>query len=277
MKKIILYITPFIVAIILFGLAVLFINQKTGKGALQVTASTDADVFLDGKPIGKTPLCKCENKEMIKVGEYNLRLVPKDKNLFPYEEKININNSTLTVLDRIFGEGESASVITLDPIKEKNTSEIMIITFPDKADVFLDNNPQGKSSTKIENVTESDHELRINKDGFIEKTLRIRTTKGFLLKAIIYLGASGEGESALPEIETTVAPSPAAITPRVLILETPTGFLRVRSSSSISTSETGRVIPGETFELLEEEEEWFKIKLEDGTEGWISSQYAEKQ
>ena len=92
-------------------------------------------------------------------------------------------------MTELFGEGESASLITLTPIDDKKNAEIMVITFPDKADVFLDDNPDGQSPVLLKDVTESDHELRLNKQNFIEKSLRIRATKGFLLKAVVYLGA----------------------------------------------------------------------------------------
>jgi len=276
MRKIILFIIPFILAIILFAGVVVVVNQKTGKGALQVTSSPQSEVYLNGKLVGATPLCKCENKDMVSVGEYSLRLVPKDKSLNPFEEKVMINKSTLTVVDRTFGEGQSASVITLTPISDKNSSEIIVITSPPGADVYLDNNLSGKSSFALKNVTASDHELKLSKEGYLDKTLRIKTTDGFMLKTIVYLGTNIDSSAPiLPRAESL--PSPTVSPTKVLILDTPTGFLRVRSSSSVSTSEIGRVSPGETFDLLEETEGWFKIKLVNGLEGWISSQYAQKQ
>ncbi len=276
MRKVILYIIPFILAVVLFAAVIFILNQKTGKGAIQVTSSPQADVYLNGKPIGSTPLCKCENKDMVSIGEYSLRLVPKDTSLPPFEEKITINKSTLTVVDKTFGQEESASVITLIPISDKKTSEIMVISSPREADVVLDSNPSGKTPLVLKNVTPSDHEIKLSKEGYLEKTLRIRTTNGFALKTIVYLGANIgiSSDSALPEREIS---SPTPSSSKVLILDTPTGFLRVRSSSSISTSEIGRVSPGEIFDLLEETEGWYKIKLSNGLEGWISSQYAQKQ
>jgi uncharacterized protein YgiM (DUF1202 family) len=64
--------------------------------------------------------------------------------------------------------------------------------------------------------------------------------------------------------------------PKVIILSTPTGFLRVRQDSSITSTEISQINPGETYSLLEEKTGWYKIKLTDGKEGWISSQYATK-
>ncbi|MEK7573375.1 MAG: SH3 domain-containing protein [Patescibacteria group bacterium] len=278
MKKIIYYIVPFVAAVVVFAVIVIFINQKTGEGALQVTSKPPSDVYLNGKMIGTTPVCKCDQKDMIGVGEYRLRLVPKDTSLPPYEEKIEVTNSTLTVVDKTFGDESSGSIITLTPIRDKKDAQLMVISSPDKSDLALDDNPQEKTPVLLKNLTESDHEIQLKKEGYIDKILRIRTTKGFLLKAIVYLSPNSSGSnSALPNFDPTPTIAPTSSVSKVLILDTPTGFLRVRSSSSASTSEVGRVTPGETYDVLEEDEGWYKIKLKDGTEGWVSSQYAKKQ
>lgn len=65
-------------------------------------------------------------------------------------------------------------------------------------------------------------------------------------------------------------------TPKVTIKETETGWLKVREASSSASKEVSRVNPGENYNLLEETTDWFKIQLENGTDGWISSNYAEK-
>ena len=62
----------------------------------------------------------------------------------------------------------------------------------------------------------------------------------------------------------------------VLIKETPTGWLRVRGEPSTVGAEVGRVNPGEKYTLLEEKDGWFQIEYEEGKNGWISGQYAEK-
>ena len=63
----------------------------------------------------------------------------------------------------------------------------------------------------------------------------------------------------------------------ILIKDTPTGFLRVREEPAITASEEARVKPGDQFDLLEENSGWFKIEYEKGKQGWVYSQYAEKQ
>lgn len=57
------------------------------------------------------------------------------------------------------------------------------------------------------------------------------------------------------------------------ILDTPTGFLRIRKSPW--GEEIGKAEPGEKYEYLKEDDEWTQIILKDGT-GWVYSQYVSK-
>ncbi len=276
-KKIILYIIPFLIIIIAFWLLVYFVNQKSGKGALQVTSLPSSKVYIDGKFIGTTPLCKCEASSMLPVGDYTISLTPSEGDFKPFQEKITINKSTLTVVDRVFagGSASSASIITLSPISDKKSTELLVISFPQNAYVFLDNSPVGMTPLKLKNVTDSDHDLKITKDGYSDKLIRIKTTPGFQLKAVVFLGINPNiaSSSAQPVSSSSASPS---IT-KILILNTPTGFLRIREGSSLGSRQIGQATPGETFDLIGETDGWYKIKLENGTEGWVSSQYAKKQ
>ena len=160
----------------------------------------------------------------------------------------------------------------------------MAVTFPDQADVLLDNISSGSSPVLLkENITDSDHTLRFKKTGYREKPLRIRTQKGYRLTATVYLAIDSEQASPAGNVTPTPSgtissPSPTeAESEKVTILQTPNGFLRVRAAASISSAEVTRVSTGDTLDLLDETTGWYKISLEDGTEGWISSQFAEKE
>lgn len=289
MKKLIFIIIPSIIlALIVFLSFQFYVNRVSAKGALQVTASPSSKVYLDGKPIGQTPLCKCEANDMLPSGDYTLRLVPDDAKFDPFEEKITISNSVLTVVDRKFGRGggSEGSIISLTPLKDKNAIELMIVSFPDQAEVLVDNVSSGNSPLLLKsNITESDHTLRLKKPGYKEKSVRIRTPKGYRLTATVYLSiddqaVNGGTPSAQPKPSGTITPSVSPTpkkTQKVVILQTPNGFLRVRASASLSAAEVTRVDSGATFDLVDESTGWYKIKLSDGTEGWISSQFAEKQ
>jgi hypothetical protein len=281
MRKILFFIIPaFILAVILFLSYQIFFLKRNEKGALQVTANPNSKVYLNGNLIGETPLCKCEAGDMLPVGEYVLRLVPSDASLVEFQQKITVSKSVLTVVDRRFAKGASSegSIISLTPIKDKKAIELLTLTFPDKADVYIDNNPSGHSPLLLKNLTESDHIIKIRKNGYKEKSVRIHTPAGYKLTAAIYLGvdeqaASGNAPTTIP----STTPTPTQAVAKVVILETPTGFLRVRQSASLGAPEIGRVTPGQSYELIEEQTGWFQIKLSDGNPGWISSQYASKQ
>lgn len=63
----------------------------------------------------------------------------------------------------------------------------------------------------------------------------------------------------------------------VEIKETPTGFLNVRDGPSTYAELIGTVYPGEKYLFLEESEGWYKIKLRDGSEGWVYAKYVGKK
>ncbi len=286
MKKLLLILIPSIVlALIVFLIFQQFMQARTQKGALQVTSAPDSKVYLNDKYLGQTPLCKCEAVDMLQAGDYTIRLVPIDKSLAEFQEKITITESVLTVVDRKFGKESlsEGSVISLSPLTDKKKTELLVVSFPEGSTVWLDNNVIGETPILYKNPTESDHVLRVSKTGYKEKSIRIRTTAGYKLTVAVYLSTTLEPQSAVVEdpvasssAEPTTPISPTKAEESVTILDTPTGFLRVRASSSVSGAEVGRVIPGESYPLVSEQTGWFEIQLKDGTSGWISSQYAKK-
>ncbi len=281
MKKIILFVVPLLLATIIFFGVTLFLDTSSGKGALQVTSIPKASVYLNDKKIGNTPLCKCESKDLIKTGEYTIKLIADKGDFKPFEEKITINKSTLTVVGREFLEGlqGNGSVITLSPISDKKATELLVISVPKDANVFLDNNAVGTTPLILKDVTESDHNLSVTKDGYKDRTIGIRTVQGYKLTSLVFLGVN---PISLSPSAKQVATASASITiQKVVILDTPNGFLRVRQSNSTDSPEITRVSEGETFELIDEKDGWFEIKLNspagDGKTGWISGKYAKKQ
>lgn len=279
MKKIILLIIPLGIAVLIFVGFQLFVSQNTGKGALQVTATPVSSVYLDNVLIGKTPLCKCEPADLQNAGEHTIRIVPEDSSLSPFEEKITITSGVLTVVDRTFGEGATShgSIITLLPLENKTGVEVLVLSFPEQADIFLDGSQKGKSPLSLTDVTASDHELRLTKNGYADKLVRIKTVAGYKLVTTVFLGLSTNSATPAAKFTEQIASESAQLdVPKITILETPTGFLRVRSEASLNSTEVGRVAPGFSFELLEEQTDWYKIKLDNGTEGWISTEYAQK-
>lgn len=276
MKKIFYILAPFVLVVLIFAAVLLFLSQNKGKGALQVTSTPVAKVYLNGKLLGQTPLCQCELKDMLAVGDYALKIVPNQAGLASFEERITIAPKVLTVVDRSFAEQGlgSGSVINLSPLGDPKDAQISVVSFPDGAQVSLDDNLEGQSPLLLKNITESDHELKLSKTGYKDKIVRIKTTPGYKLDALIFLGIN-------PDVAATAASSASASASlpmaKVIILQTPTGFLRVRDQASLNGGEVGQVRPGEIYPLLDERTDWFDVKLSSTQSGWISSQYAKKQ
>jgi len=270
MKRVFLAALFIFASIIIFTAAVFLLNRNSGEGGLQVTSQPKSRVYLNGKFIGETPLSKHQPDEMIDAGEYKIRLVPQEEEFDPFENKITINPKTLTVVDRTFNKdgAASGSIITLTRLPGKEAVELEVISFPDKAKFFLDNNATGFSPLNLKNISESDHEIKLTREGYQDKTVRIRTVKGFKLEALVFLGINPSLTEDSGEEDEIIEIS------QVLILQTPTGFLRVREDATVASREIGRVSPGEKYDLLEEGNGWFKIKFEDNEEGWVSAQYA---
>jgi hypothetical protein len=279
MKKVFLIIIAVIIlGFLFFGLFQHFVSSRSQMGALQVTSSPESQVYINDRLIGQTPLCKCEAGDTLPVGDYVVRLVPKGIEGERYQEKIKISEGVLTVVDRKFGDDStsSGSVISLTPLEDDTKTELLVVSIPSKATIYLDSNKIGQTPYLLENPTVSDHVLRVAKEGYEEKNVRIRTPEGYKLTVAMYLGTSDDdAESILASPSSSITPSPASLG-EVTILDTPTGFLRVRSNPSISSNEIARIEPGETYELLSEQTGWYQIRLRDGVPGWISSDYARK-
>lgn len=274
MRKILLFLIPllFVIAGIIF--VVFFLNKKAEKGALQVTSTPQSDVYLNGKIIGVTPLCKCEAKDMLPTGEYTIRLAPKEGSFPLFEEKVQVGVNVLTVVDRTFGPpgASEGSIISLAPLGDAKRLELFVSSFPVGSRVFVDTIEAGTAPLLLKNLTESDHEVKLTKDGYHDKTVRIRTVAGYKVTLVTFLSV-GEKIAPTPTIAISPTPSPTSVT----ILDTPTGFLRVRESASLQSAEVGRVIPGQEYTLISELTGWYEIRVDSTTIGWVSTQYAEKK
>jgi len=259
--------------------------KTPGKGALQISTNVKSKVFLNGTEIGTAPLCKCTENETIVSGIYDLRIEPEDKNLSAFSTKVKINGGVLTAVERTFlpGAFASASILTL----EKDTTqkpELVITSLPDKTIVTIDSISKGITPFQTSDLSESEHELRIGKEGFQEKTMQIKMIQNHRLVVEIYLGTQGADEKLELQNNSAEEASNSAETnaleeiisdKKVTILNTPNGFLRVRSGAGTNFPEVTRVESGEIFDLIEESNGWMEIRIDENTTGFISNEFAE--
>lgn len=103
----------------------------------------------------------------------------------------------------------------------------------------------------------------------------------FLLFIVVFLAAAGIISKEKPLSTPPLLPEehePSTITQqKIIITDTPTGWLNVREGPGMNFDIIGRVYPGEQYPLLEEQGDWYKIKVDQVTESWVTSEYTEKQ
>lgn len=282
---------------LVFGLIKFIGGRSSREGELRVDSVPTASIFLDSKHLGRTPF-----REKVPVGEYTIKIVPEStiEQLASWEGKITVGHNLLTYVNSNLSQSELTSavdVLWLEKISSKK-SELAVTTNPDGATVLIDDETKGTTPLTISDLSPEDHSLSITSPGFASRSLKIKTTAGYKLIAALKLALS---PSSKPSEEATSSPTPtpsgkltptvkatptkaatsSATTPDpakpfVIVKETPTGFLRVRSEPSTAASESARVNPGEKYHLFDEQSGWYEIAYDGTNKGWISGTYAEK-
>ena len=298
MKKKGLMIIVGVLALVLIGIIVKtkFLGRQ-GPGALQVSATPRATVFIDGTQSGITPFFN----DKIKAGEHTLKLVPESTtdSLISWEGKVNLLPGIITAVNRTLGSSESASsgeIISLEKIGRKDKSSLAVVSMPDQAVVKINGEPKGFTPLTIDDLTPAVYQVTISSSGYEEKTIPANAVGGYKLIINVQLAQKIEGiqeatssaeleEGATPTPSGKVTPTPKTTPkveatppekPYVKVKETPTGFLRVRLGPSTSATETAQIKPGEMYPYLNEEDNgWLKIEYETDKEGWVSGVYVD--
>lgn len=300
MKKKLLFL---LVLIVLSSIAFLihvyvFGGLSKKNGNLVVYSSPDGTVFIDSKAEGRTPL-----SVELPEGVYTIKVIPNSLNparaesAVPWEGKVQIFAHTDTYVRRELKGTENESggeVVTLQKsqnILEKGKGEISVKTTPGEAIISIDGTDMGVSPDSFLNVSAGVHDLSAYSSRFKRRSIQVQVVDGYVTSADFTLGVDPDFEkkypfgtlveasssATLPKVpKTTRAPTPTSVPEKVEILDTPTGFLRVRLDPSLNGKEISQVKPGETYPYISEESGWTKIKLTDGNEGWVSSDYVKE-
>lgn len=234
------------------------IKPKSGISVLSLPS--EAAVFIDEVEVGTTPY---ENKDL-EVKEYLIRL-EKDRSI--WQGKISLKGGTLTVINRDLSEkvaSSSGEILSL----EKGRG-ITVISNPDNADLEIDGNKFGKTPITV-NVEIGEHTISLSHPNYLPRSIRANLPKDYNLTVSVDL--------ALSEADLTAVTIPVIReTPQVVVKTTPTGFLRVRDKPSLNGKEIARVKPGDVLVLLEEQEDWMRIRTPEEVEGYVSAEYVDKK
>lgn len=209
----------------------------------------------------------------LKPGENEIKLVSANGE---WKRKIDLQNNINTVIDWQFGDsadGDSGYILYLEKTGDKKAA-VLVNTVPDKTTIAIDGQVKGISPIKINNINEGDRQLSASFPGYKDVNVFMKAINGYQLVVNAKLAADKSNIDQILPIETTV--DSLTTTKKVTIKETETGWLRVRDKNSNSGIEITRVKPGESYVLLEEQTDWYKIDLGNGKNGWISATYASK-
>ncbi len=265
MKKVTVWV---VVLISLLALVVRFSSNlpelvfgvKTKSGISIMSTPDGATVYIDNQLVGKTPY---ENKDLI-AKEYTVRI---EKDTMVWQGKIRLNANTISVVNRdLLPDTTSAAgeIFTLERGKG-----MTIVSNPSSAEVEVDGKIFGKTPLILD-LEAGEHSLTISYPNYLKRSISARVPEGFNLTIA--------SDMALAEADLTTFVAPVITsTPEVIVKETPTNFLRVRDKGSLAGKEIARVSPGDTLVLLEEEGSWLKVRLPNGTEGYVSTTYVEKK
>lgn len=265
MKKIILLSLVFLSVIILvirFSAepisVILGIKERAG---IRISSKPDgAKVFINDAYAGKTPF----SDDSLDVSEYKIKVQSQDA---LWEGRVKLKAGTLTVVNRELSSDPataSGELLTL----EKGQG-VTVLSSPTEADVEVDGKSYGKTPVLI-NIEQGEHTFILNRANYLKRSIKASVPPDYNLTLSVDLALS---EADL----TNVATEPTTSTPKVIVKNTPTGFLRVREKPSISAKEIAQVKPKDELVLLEETDGWFRVRLADGKEGYISATYADKK
>ena len=260
-----------------------FLKKPAG---LSIATTTPSVVFINGEEKGQAPF----SNQDLKPGSYSIKLVPEGgvdgQNFSLWETSVDLRAGATTIINHTFAELEVDSFGSVLELRQDVAGKtyLSIVTDPDTVNVSLDGKPSGYTPLSKIEVSPGSHQLLLTSPGYKEQELAVQAVKDYNLIVNAKL-ASDTITLTTPPPEAS-ASSPSAeikpevtedevLKPYVVIGDTGTGWLRVRSEPSSTGDELGKVNVDEKLKYLGESTEtgWYKVEFE-GSPGWISGKYA---
>lgn len=257
-----------------------FQKDKSGNSLRVVTEPSGATVYIDNSEVGKTPFAS----EKLSDGDYDLRV-----DIPGYEsqtQRISAHKGyTLNIKFKMF----PLPVPPIIKLLEGSTNFYNIPT--DNVSISSDTPNWAKAvvywnKTRGINIEGTGLNKDLIFDYFVDFKGNIFDNDGKLVLGAenitklkkdkgAYLGRISDGAGITKEAKDAVyAMSGTTSTgKKATILETGTGWLRVRDNPSLNGLEVAKVNVNQEYEVLEEGTGWVKLKVSDTIVGWVSADY----
>ncbi|MFC1622300.1 PEGA domain-containing protein [Patescibacteria group bacterium] len=262
----------------------IWFTKDDPETVLRVTSEpAGASVYVDNTEIGKTPFTSNNLSE----GDYDVRV--EYPGFETQETRIKVQNDfTSNVQVKLY------SMPVPSKIKPFEDSDNLYSILSDNDQVAADTGSWVRAiiywnKTRGVNLEGTGVNKELVFDYFIDYKGNIFDSEGKMVQTEddftglekrdrgAYLGRISDGEGLTdPAKESYLRLGDIKLEgSKAKILETGTGWLRVRSAPNLTGSEIAKVDVGKLYPLIEEQEGWAKIKVDDETEGWVSRDYVD--
>ncbi len=157
-------------------------DKLVSYSALSVNVlSGSANVYLDGKDIGKTQF----ESNKIQPGSHTVKLIGESNT---YETTTTFSANSQVVINRDLGVSRSFSSGQNFWYDSKDlSSKINIVSDPSQASVFIDDVEVGKTPYSSSILSDGGYDLRIEKDGYEGQAARVNIDKSYKLNVSVQL------------------------------------------------------------------------------------------
>ncbi len=236
------------------------------KSGIEIISYPSSKVFIDNKEVGMSPY----KNNSLTPGDKEIKLIIDGAE---WKKTVHLENRANTVINREIDPDISKNggyLLYLESTGDNKKAGLLITTKPDRTAVSIDGEIKGFSPLRIDDIGEGDKQITLSFPGYKTIDMFIRSTYGYQLVVEADLASEIVVNNQEPVLETTV------VEKKVKIKTTETGWLRVREEPNGNSKEITKVNPNEIYTLLEEKDDWQKIDLGNGKNGWISAKYADK-
>jgi len=192
---------------------------SNAKAGIIVKSQPSGKVYINDKEVGRTPY---ENKEL-QPGYYVVKI--KSEQGEWTSDKIRILENTIYSINQELAPNSTEQAG--EKISIEKGKGITIVTMPSQVTVSLNGVKQGNSPYLIPTVPEGEHEITLEKEGYITRKIKIRTKKDY--KVVI------EAQLKKEKLANTTVPSPI---PEDTAVPSPTKQSTLQTTTTTSTSPT---------------------------------------